>query len=121
VTIRAHPGLHAIWIAPAAGYRGNHIVATDGDWAFDYHGWSKLDRLLDHMRRKASRWWPGWSCEVRPFPADALVSESASRALRLHLREPGQFLHDATPRAEAFLAARPPPAELTAPPAHAWA
>ena len=105
-------GFRAVWIAPATGFRGNHIVATDGAWAFDYHGWSKLDGLLAHMRRKASRWWPGWSCELRPFETAALISELRSKALGLHLREPGQFLHDATPRAEAFLAARPPPAAL---------
>jgi hypothetical protein len=95
-----------VWIRPAPGFRGNHIVATDGVAAFDYHGWSTMDRLMEHMRRKATRWWPGWTCEVLDFPIEALVSEQKSKAIGLHLREPRQFLHDAEPRAEAFFAAR---------------
>jgi hypothetical protein len=39
-----------------------------------------------------------------PLPRDVLVSEVKSRAVDgLWLREPGQFLHDALPRARHFL------------------
>jgi len=104
--------LRPFWVRPAAGFRGNHIIVTDGEWAFDYHGWSRLPRLLDHAARKAGRWWPGWSCEVVPIAAEALVSEPRSIAIGLHLREPGQFFRDPLPRAAAFTATRPPPASL---------
>jgi hypothetical protein len=100
----AGEGFRAKWIRPAAGHRGNHIIVTDGAWAFDYHGWTQLECLLAHTRRKAERWWPGWTCEVLDFPTEALVSEQASKALGLHLREPGQFTHDALPRARTFFA-----------------
>lgn len=100
----AGEGFGAKWIKPAAGFRGNHLIVTDGVLAFDYHGWSRLEALLAHTRRKAERWWPGWRCEVVDFPTEALVSEAASKALGLHLREPGQFTHDALPRARAFFA-----------------
>ena len=102
-------GFRAVWIRPSPGFRGNHFVATDGRLAFDYHGWTGLDGLLAHTARKARRWWPGWDCEVIDAPLEALVSEARSKAMGVHLREPGQFLHDALPRAEAFLDARPAP------------
>ena len=105
-------GFQPYWLRPAIGYRGNHIILSDGRYAFDYHGWTRLDRLLDHAFRKANRWWPGWSCEVLPIAPDVLISEPNSKAIGLHLREPGQFLHNALPRARKFLAARPPPHEL---------
>lgn len=106
VAVKHLAGFRPVWIRPAPGFRGNHIIATDGASAFDYHGWSTLERLMEHTRRKAARWWPGWDCEALEFPVEALTSEEKSKALGLHLREPRQFLHDAEPRAEAFFAAR---------------
>jgi len=108
-------GFRAYWLRPAAGYRGNHIILSDGRQAFDYHGWTRLDRLLDHAHRKANRWWPGWSCQMLPIAAEVLISEPKSKAIGLHLREPGQFLHNALPRARTFLAAHPRPLRDAAP------
>jgi hypothetical protein len=105
-------GFRTYWLRPAANFRGNHIILSDGRYAFDYHGWSKLGHLLEHAVRKANRWWPGWSCEMLPVAPDILISEAKSKAMGLQMREPGQFLHDALPRARAFLAARPPPPEV---------
>ena len=75
-----------------------------GDRAFDYHGHSPRQHLLDHTWRKARRWWPGWDAELIPLPPEVLISEALSKTYSgLWLREPGQFLHDAMPRANAFL------------------
>jgi hypothetical protein len=103
-------GFTALWQKPAPGFWGNHLFVVRDDVAFDYHGYTSLAALLAHERRKANRWWPGWSCELVPLPADVLVSEAKSRTYdRLWLREPTQFLHDALPRARRFLARFPPP------------
>lgn len=104
-------GMCAVWIKPAAGYSGNHIFIDGGDWAFDYHGYSAKNRFIEHMRRSASKRWPGWTASLITFPTDVLVSEAKSRSYDgLWLREPGQFLHDAMPRAETYLDRfRPPP------------
>ena len=92
------------WIKPTRGYSGNHIVAVNGNIAFDYHGYSEWCVLLDHTLRKANRWWLGWNCELVDLPIDVLVSEKKSRQFDgLWLREPTQFLHDALPRARRFL------------------
>jgi hypothetical protein len=61
--------------------------------------------LLSHMKRKASRWWPGWDAELIALPAEVLVSETKSRTYDgLWLMEPQQFLFDALPRAEKYSA-----------------
>jgi hypothetical protein len=94
----------AIWIKPPPAYTGNHVVAVSGRTAFDYHGFSNRPTLLEHMRRKAGLWWPGWEADLIELPADVLISEAKSRTYDgLWLREPGQFLHDALPRAYRFL------------------
>ncbi len=103
--IERHPdaGFRPIWIKPAKGYTGNHIVAARGGEAFDYHGPSNWPRLLAHTVAKADRWWPGWSAELVELPVEALISETKSRQYDgLWLREPTQFLHDALPRARRF-------------------
>lgn len=94
----------AIWIKPGRGYRGNHIVTVTGDVAFDYHGYSSWKKLQSHFKAKANRWWPGWSADYIELPKRVLISESESKTYDgLWLREPKQFLHDALPRAQAFL------------------
>jgi hypothetical protein len=104
-------GFAPLWIKPAKGFTGNHIVVMRNDVAFDYHGFSRWSRLHAHTIAKANRCWPGWSAELTPLPMHVLISETKSREYDgLWLREPRQFLHDAMPRAERFLSRfrRPP-------------
>jgi hypothetical protein len=103
-------GFAPVWIKPACGFTGNHIVVVRNDIAFDYHGYSSWTRLLEHMRTKANRWWPGWSADLVQLPDYVLISEAKSRAIDgLWLREPTQYLHDAMPRARQFLSRFPNP------------
>jgi len=105
-------GFRAVWIKPAADFTGNHIVVVNAEGlAFDYHGYSGFGRLLSHMHAKANRWWPGWNATLTELPQGVLVSEAKSRTYGgLWLREPSQFLHNAMPRAERYLARFPAPA-----------
>ncbi|HEY0207219.1 MAG TPA: hypothetical protein VGC15_24090 [Acetobacteraceae bacterium] len=113
--------VEALWIKPAPGFSGNHIVVDGGSWVFDYHGYSDREFFLHHTFRKARRWWPGWHATLVPLPRDVLISEARSRAYDgLWLREPGQFLYDALPRAWAYLGRFPPPRERTAPVFASW-
>ena len=108
-------GFKPLLIKPASGYSGNHIVVTREDLAFDYHGYSDWPALQAHMRTKADRWWPGWSFTLVDLPLEVLISEQDSRRYDgLWLREPGQYLHDALPRAHRFLARFPAPWEAAA-------
>lgn len=105
-----HAGFHPIWIRPAAGHTGNHVVTVRGDLAFDYHGYSDWRRLVAHYQRRASQWSPGWTGTLVPLAPDALTSAARSRTYDgLHLKEPRQYLYDAMPRAQAYLRRFPPP------------
>lgn len=105
-------GFRAVWIRPAEGLTGNHVFVTDGQTSFDYRGYCREETLLAHQWAKGRRWWPGWDATLVPLLQDVLISEAKSKTYDgLWLREPGQFLHDAMPRAKAFLARfGPPPA-----------
>jgi hypothetical protein len=99
-----HGGHTVTWIKPAPGYTGNHIVVGADGWVFDYHGTSKRDAFLRHTWARARQRWPGWNATLVKLPHDALVSETKSREIDgLWLREPGQFLDDALPRARRYL------------------
>jgi hypothetical protein len=98
-------GFRARWIKPASGYTGNHIFVTDGVNAFDYHGLTTEARLLSLGFRRARRFFPGWDATLIDLPMEVLTLVQRSRQIEgLWLREPKQFLHDAMPRAQAFLA-----------------
>jgi hypothetical protein len=97
-------GFRARWIKPKAGFSGNHIYVTDGINAFDYHGLTTEARLVMLAFRRGSRFFNGWDATLVDLPADVLTSEERSRQIEgLWLRQPDQFLHDALPRAQAFL------------------
>lgn len=98
------PTTTALWLKPAPGYLGNHIVVATRGWLFDYHGFSDPKRFFGHTWKKARRWWPGWDATLVALPHDVLISEAKSRTYDgLWLREPGQFWFDPLPRARAFL------------------
>jgi hypothetical protein len=110
-----NPSHRALWLKPDGGFTGNHIFVTADGWAFDYHGYSDLERFLAHTRRKAERWWPGWKATLVDLPRDVLISEAKSRTYDgLWLREPSQFLNDPMPRARAFLNRFSPPPRTAA-------
>ena len=68
------------------------------------------EALIAHHWAKGRLWWPGWDGALVPLPQDVLVSEAKSKTYDgLWLREPGQFLHHALPRARAFLDRFGPP------------
>jgi hypothetical protein len=103
-------GFSATWIRPKQGFTGNHIFVSRGDMIFDYHGYTDRARFLDHEWRSARRWWQGWDADLVALPPHVLVSEALSKTYPgLWLRQPDQFLHNALPRAEAFLDRHGPP------------
>jgi hypothetical protein len=52
----------------------------------------------------------GYRKDNGEMPPDVLISERMSRTYEgLRLREPGRFLHDAMPRAQAYLRRFPAP------------
>ena len=94
-------GFHAERIIPRGDVPGGHMYVTDGVIAFDYHGYSLRGRLLHHHRRSWSADYPWWDCDIErvDFP---ILGASALNARKM--LGPDQYLHDAIPRARAFLA-----------------
>ncbi len=94
----------ALWIRPEAGFTGNHIFVAFGNRAFDYHGFSDRERLVEHYWKRARHLYPGWDGTLQELPPDVLVSEQKSRCYDgLWLREPKQFAQDALSRARGYL------------------
>lgn len=97
-------GAKAFWIKPRAGHTGNHIFVALDARAFDYHGLSERQHLIEHYWKRARHIYPDWDATLRELPREVLISERKSRSYEgLWLREPGQFAQDALPRARAFL------------------
>ncbi|MGB8355697.1 MAG: hypothetical protein WCD79_17490 [Chthoniobacteraceae bacterium] len=95
-----HSAYHAVLIQPRNQARGTHLFVTDGATAFDYHGFSGHDRLISFYFRHLQRRFPGWHADlitIHEPPSSAAFCQQHNH------REPHQFLHDPTPRAENFL------------------
>ena len=98
-------GFFAERVVPHAGHAGNHIYVTDGQRAFDFHGYACRDRLLAHHRRIWSAHSPGWEAELEVVDFD-LLDTAALNARRM--LGPDQYLHDPIPRARRFIAGKDP-------------
>ncbi|MDH6263742.1 hypothetical protein [Bradyrhizobium sp. BR13661] len=97
------PGFYAERVIPAEGFLGSHVYVTDGVIAFDYHGYSRRDRLLQHHKRVWASQYHGWLCTIEMVDFDLL---STSDLNKRRMRGPDQYLRDAIPRARRFIEQR---------------
>jgi hypothetical protein len=95
-------GFGPVWMRPQTGFTGNHVFVTNGDLAFDYHGYVDPARLVEHYTKRARRLFPKWEADLVPVTV-SLVSRDAAKAIGMDIREPTHFLHDALPRARRHL------------------
>jgi hypothetical protein len=93
-------GFFAERIIPHEGFSGNHIYVTDGSVAFDFHGYSVRDRLVQHHRRGWSDRYPGWDAAI--MEVDFPLLDTAELNCRKHLG-PDQYFDDPVARARSFL------------------
>jgi len=91
---------HALYILPQPGFRGSHVIVSNGKSIFDYHGRTNRDFFLNHYFAKMRRFFPGWQAELLPIES-SLVEEKFCR--RFNHRMPHQFFKDPLPRAYSFL------------------
>ena len=104
-------GFQPVWIRPAHGHTGNHIVVVRGEVVFDYHGYSNWTAYWAHTKRRANQWWDGWDADVVAISREALVSNADARPYEgLCMKEPRHYLLDPLPRARRFLQRFPAPA-----------
>ncbi|MDX8531507.1 hypothetical protein RFM41_09895 [Mesorhizobium sp. VK25A] len=102
-TFLRHPpmdGFYGERIIPGEGFSGNHLYVTNGVIAFDYHGYSSRERLLEHHRRVWASHSAGWHCTLERVDFDLLDTTELNRR---KMRGPDQYLHDPVPRAVRYL------------------
>ena len=93
-------GIHALWIKPNGNHPGHHIFVTNGDLAFDFHGYSKQDRLIEHHAKGWAEKYPGWSATTQIVDFPLLDTQSLNSRKMLGL---DQYLFDPIPRAVKFI------------------
>jgi hypothetical protein len=94
-------GFHAERIIPSGGFFGNHVYVTDGEIAFDYHGYSTREHLLDHHRKVWLLQQQAWDCVIEKVDFSLLSTIELNQRKMLG---PDQYLFDAIPRARRFIA-----------------
>jgi predicted transcriptional regulator len=93
-------GFRAERIIPSDGFWGNHIYVTNGEVAFDYHGYSSRQSLLDHHRKCWTAQFVRWDCVIEPVTFDLLDTAELNQR---NMRGPNQYLFDPRPRAQRFI------------------
>ncbi|ESX95746.1 hypothetical protein [Mesorhizobium sp. LNJC405B00] len=102
-TFLSHPPLDGFYgerIIPGEDFYGNHIYMTNGVIAFDYHGYSSRERLLQHHGRGWASHSAGWHCTLERVDFDLLDTADLNRR---KMRGPDQYLYYPIPRAHRFL------------------
>jgi len=93
-------GYHALWLKPKEGFSGNHIFVTNGKVAFDYHGYSVLERLLLHHKKAWASRFTGWDTDIALVDFNLLnTTELNSR----NMRGPDQYLGNVLKRTSRYL------------------
>ncbi|MCJ8298868.1 MAG: hypothetical protein MJK13_08040 [Pseudomonadales bacterium] len=102
VYLKKYPnsGFYAVRVIPVDGYVGNHIFVTDGIHAFDYHGYSQLNRLIEHHKKGWLDRFSGWNAKRERVDFSLLDTTSLNARKMLG---PDQYLHNPIERALQFL------------------
>lgn len=88
-------------IVPGEGYAGNHIYATNGVIAFDYHGYSSRLRLLQHHTAGwSNQYASGWNCALERVGFDSLSTADLNSRKMLG---PDQYAGNPVKRAQTFI------------------
>jgi hypothetical protein len=96
--LELHPneGYHTVIIRPEPGFRGGHVVVSNGKRVFDYHGYSGESEFLRHYRAKMGAFLSQVGLHA---PSRRWSPVGAEFCEQNKLRKPDQFLHDPFPRA----------------------
>lgn len=88
------------WIKPAPGLPGMHVFVSDGKIAFDYHGYSVLNRLERHHRKVWESQIPNWNGELLKVDFELLNTQALNEK---NMRGPDQYYGDVIERATKFV------------------
>ena len=62
--------LRLVYIKPKGNLSGNHVYVLDGDWAFDFNGWTKEKELLGITEIACRKVFPDWDYEKKVIGED---------------------------------------------------
>lgn len=94
------PSFYAEWVVPDDEFSGNHVYVTNGSIAFDFHGYSARERLVEHHRRGWSDRYQGWNAQIRKVDFSLLDTVELNAR---KMRGPDQYLRDPLERAQRFI------------------
>jgi len=90
----------ALWIKPWEPFSGNHVFVTDGQIAFDFHGYSLLDRLLNHHKKVWTSQFTGWGAEIERVDFQLLDTGDLNSR---NMRGPNQYFGNVIDRTHRYL------------------
>ena len=95
------PAFFAERIIPGEGFAGYHIYVTNGVIAFDYHGYSSRQKLLEHHTTVWAREYAeGWNCTLEYVAFDLLNTTELNRRKMLG---PDQYNGNSINRAQKYI------------------
>jgi hypothetical protein len=106
-------GYHSLFIRPEAGYRGSHVVVSNGRMIFDYHGYTKQSAYLIHYFSKIRRFFPQWQGAIERLKESPIEEPFCKKH---QYRMPYQYLCDPRLRALSYLQRFDQPYPLVADP-----
>lgn len=92
--------LKAVMVVPAEGFIGSHVFVTDGEFSFDFHGYSRYQKLMSHHESGWTGRYPGWSAKIIEVDFDLLDTQALNSR---GMRGPDQYLKCPLKRTEAFI------------------
>lgn len=96
-------GWYGEWIKPNIGFSGNHIYATNGLFAFDFHGYSLRRQLTEKYWKGQKKLQFDWDATIEKV--DFPLLDTAELNKRNHLG-PDQYYGDPIRRAKRFIATK---------------
>ncbi len=103
VQIHQHEGFRIEFLRPRNHDAGTHVFASDGDWCFDFNGWSLRNEFLEVNEHDYRSAYAGWSYDL------IVVNEAIETfCLSNGLRTPQNFFHMPWVRAYHYIARFPP-------------
>lgn len=94
-------GYTMVYIKPANGLAGNHVYASNGEWAFDHNGWTKEEELIRITELEYKKKYPGWTYEKIEIEQTMLSLEDFCRENNHRL--PWQYAYLPWERAHSYI------------------
>lgn len=99
--LERHPneGFEIVHIRPKSPYnRGHHVIASNGEWVFDYFGWTRESEIINMARASYGAIYPGWD-----FDRIVIDTDIETFCEQNNHRSPSQFFSSPWERAQRYL------------------